>query len=471
MSDHATYGELMDRAAVGIARGVSWVEHLHLGDREHAELAITEFHATLLALEEHTWKVLDPRRVPGIAASSESDPRERAAAALIERLRDTSASWGRVDRDEGVGTSPWAKARRSIRAASDLLATHLDPRGVRARTPDVAAVLRDPESRQAALARVGELAATLLAGEDHLLLRARQAGVPKKILRSALPGLGDVAACARDVAGADGPPTSSRLEDLTVASPRVSTREPAAEVSDRMLRLRRAAWALPQQTSPSVESLKSFSVLAVVVHGHALANLGYPPSELRKGLPADPNAARLVERSRAWTTISRTLFPCRTPAPADRRIAADVARVSAILRDFAPLSGPQPELKAMDRRHLGQALNAAVEMCGDIAQWNVAALEQMAGTEQLHVPARALTGDQVTDHPHLVEAKLADRLAPTPHAVVHDLAATYKAVATRTDSRLLGAGGLTLRAEPLRADVSSIAGSSAGIEPIHATRA
>jgi len=104
-------------------------------------------------------------------------------------------------------------------------------------------------------------------------------------------------------------------------------------------------------------------------------------------------------------------------------------------------------------------------MTSDIARWNVATLRVLAETGQLHVPARSLNGDQVSADLHLVQAKLTDRLAPAPENAVTAVAAAYEAMITRPDARVLGAGGLTLRAQPLRPDATTFAG--AGIEPVH----
>jgi len=99
--------------------------------------------------------------------------------------------------------SPWAGAARCVRAASDLVATHTGPTSA-PRTPDLDAVLGDPVAHQAALAQIGDLAATLLSGGDHLALRPGQAGVPWQEIRRLVPDLGEARAYARDLAGVGG---------------------------------------------------------------------------------------------------------------------------------------------------------------------------------------------------------------------------------------------------------------------------
>ena len=63
MTAPATYGSLMLRAALGIQHGVVWMQNLPLERREHAETAINDFHDVLGALKEHTWVLLELRRV------------------------------------------------------------------------------------------------------------------------------------------------------------------------------------------------------------------------------------------------------------------------------------------------------------------------------------------------------------------------------------------------------------------------
>jgi len=192
----ATYGSLMLRAALGIQHGVVWMQNLPLERREYAETAINDFHDVLRALKEHTWVLLDLRRVDGIAKSFTPDPRERAALRLGDLLQDVVGStspWAWVG--ALVSPSPWATAARCVRAAGELVATHSDAAGL-PRTPDLNAVLRDPAARQAGLAQLGDMTATLVSGADYLALRAGQAGLPWPEVRRRLPDLGEVRACA-----------------------------------------------------------------------------------------------------------------------------------------------------------------------------------------------------------------------------------------------------------------------------------
>ena len=98
MNAPATYGDLMLRAAMGITAGVVWVQNFPLEPQEYACRAIDDFRDVLHALEQHTWVLLDRRRLAGITASIAPDPRERAAVRLGELLHEAVPD-----------TPPWAR--------------------------------------------------------------------------------------------------------------------------------------------------------------------------------------------------------------------------------------------------------------------------------------------------------------------------------------------------------------------------
>jgi len=63
----------------------------------------------------------------------------------------------------------------------------------------------------------------------------------------------------------------------------------------------------------------------------------------------------------------------------------------------------------------------------DIAGWNAAAVNELASHGQLYVAGHRLTGDQVTDDPFLVEAKLKRGYVVAPVDGVESLARAYDA--------------------------------------------
>ena len=70
----------------------------------------------------------------------------------------------------------------------------------------------------------------------------------------------------------------------------------------------------------------------------------------------------------------------------------------------------------------------------EVVDHNALAFATIARTSISYVPARALTGDEISDHPELVRARLDGRLAPAPerqlddvpHTALHRRAETYR---------------------------------------------
>jgi len=106
-----------------------------------------------------------------------------------------------------------------------------------------------------------------------------------------------------------------------------------------------------------------------------------------------------------------------------------------------------------------------MRMTFDIATWNRQTIVRMDAAHQLYVPARTLTGDQVTDVDNLVAAKLTARLAPAPAGITETAIHLYQPVAPADTSAVTGAEGLILRATPKEA----LARPERGPEPIART--
>jgi len=88
----------------------------------------------------------------------------------------------------------------------------------------------------------------------------------------------------------------------------------------------------------------------------------------------------------------------------------------------------------------------------DIARWSSLTLDRLARSGHVHVPGRALTGEQVTDRPDLATARLTGHLAPAPDENRLAVTKTYQ----------------TLRTHPLQPNPPAVA-PDAGIP--HATDA
>ncbi|QTE30066.1 hypothetical protein [Pengzhenrongella sicca] len=448
----ATYGDLILKASLSIQAGVSSMQNLGFEDRGHAQAVIGDFQQLLRALLEHTWALLDLRRVDGIASTPTPDPRERSAVRLTDVVHDyLEPRAPSIPNPSTLSSSQWLVAARSVRAAGDLMATHADVDGL-ARTPDLDAVLRHPATRQAGLAQVGDMIATLVSGEDYLALRAAQAGLPWGEVRTHLPGMSEIRAHARDVAGTGSLPAWALLDDLTVARPPVRTGDPAGQIRDRMLRLRLRAWQDAASPHPSTGTLETFAVVGIAVHAHALAFHGVLPG---KTISADRLTRTLVEvtaRGRAWQEVYRGLRGLKSAEPADPAVTEGLAAVDGVLRAVAPLRGRQPDLAVGERRDVGQAIVGATAMMADIARWNRTAFTRMARAEQVYVRADALPGAAVRNSDVLAGAKLTGRCVIAAPEAVDTVASLYGRAAPPRNSALIGASGLTLRAEPLRAE-------------------
>ena len=97
----------------------------------------------------------------------------------------------------------------------------------------------------------------------------------------------------------------------------------------------------------------------------------------------------------------------------------------------------------------------AAAITADIGGWNQQTVTRMGRAHQIYVPARTLTGEQVTDERALAQAKIAGRLGLAPTELLEATTALYARTSPRKDSALLGANGLTLRTEPLVSDLAT----------------
>src|SRR5450830_2085574 len=337
----------------------------------------------------------------------------------------------------------WARAARCLRAAGDLLATHHTP-GHGPRSPD-ADILDDPDVRAGALSRLGHLTITLLDAEDNLALRTLQTGLHPATVRRVLPGLTHVADLARTTTGVettepaasgDAPgPTSdaatglARLDNLGLVTPRIRTDHPVAELTDRYTRVRLHAWRLLENPDYSITTLRDLAVLGVATHAHTAAlhgaDLTHPDATNRQLKP-------LLDRARAWQELHHTLTGLITAGPGDAVIREDLIAITRILQTLAPITTTAPangRAAGLDRP-LAETLNGAVATMTQIAGWNSLTLDRLALSGHVHVPGRALTGEQVTDRPDLATARLTGHLAPAPDENRRAVTATYQALRT-----------------------------------------
>jgi len=75
------------------------------------------------------------------------------------------------------------------------------------------------------------------------------------------------------------------------------------------------------------------------------------------------------------------------------------------------------------------ALNGAVQVMADIAVHEGAAFDRLSRAGLLHIPARALPRDLVTDYPDVAAARLECRTVPAPTEILQAVAGMYTEVA------------------------------------------
>ncbi|WP_146819095.1 hypothetical protein [Actinotalea fermentans] len=323
------------------------------------------------------------------------------------------------------GTTPWARSALALRAAADLVGTHFSTDG-RPRSPDAAEVTT--ATFDAGLVDLGHVAVAALAHEDPLALRAIQAGVPRSTVARQLPGLETLAHAARELAAKGPGRPHLLLDDLGQTRIRVRTDDPATELSDRMVRLRQAVWTLIADRSDVLPSLRLTAGLGVAVHAHAAVFHGADLTAPDPGGTTGPGA--LVAHGRAWQRLHQALSRFAVLAPPSTSIRDDAVAAARLLSELAPLDAPRGHVPvAAADRHVGAVLNGAVQVMADIAVHEGAAFDRLSRAGLLHIPARALPRDVVTDYPDVAAARLNGRTVPAPAEALRVVAAMYTHVA------------------------------------------
>jgi len=440
---NATYGELLAAAADAVADANLVVGRRRFDSPVDAAQALVDYHGLLDALAGHTWVLLTPEQAAGVRASQGPHRVEVAAIAMAEAIGTLARSSRPHHAMRTEPVTSWARAARCLRAAGDLLATHHTPRHG-PRSPD-GDILDDPDVRAGALNRLGHLTITLLDAEDTLALRTLQTGLHPATVRRVLPGLTHVADLARTTAGVEttGPvapggaarPASNtaaalaRLDNLGLVTPPIRTDHPVAELTDRYARVRLHAWQLLETPDYSITTLRDLAVLGVATHAHTAALHG---ADLTRPDATSRQLKPLLDRARAWQELHHTLTGLITAGPGDAVVREDLIAITRILQTLTPITTTAPaggRAAGLDRP-LAETLNGAIATMTDIAGWNSLTLDRLARSGHVHVPGRALTGEQVTDRPDLATARLTGHLTEAPDQTRRAVTATYQALRT-----------------------------------------
>lgn len=443
VAGRATYGDLIDAAARQVALAAIGLAVGPITGPTVAREAVAAYHGLLGAIHAHTRALFgNPPRLEAVAASAAPEPRDAAALNLVRGLKRFTRQRGRVQYTvEGPGV-PLSAAAVSLRAATDLLATHHDRDG-KARTPE-AFQLEERSVRAAGLAGIGDLACTVLAAERDLGLRAGQAGIPWEVVDRLLPDLRSLIDTARALAAPIKPDTAQRsLREVAVARPRVRTGDLVVELGDRLLRLRHIAWQLTREPHVGISTLSDFAAAAVTFHAHALTHLRPGQDLSANGLGRNDMEHQLVVARGTWSKIHLQSREMRTATPAAGVVRADTLAIRELCRDLMPL-GPAGNQRADS--DLRSTINGGARAFCEIAGYNACVLAELHATGQLYLSARKLTGDEVTEDPQLVVAKLRGGMVRVPRGQVERFAQSYKSARTTTVADVSSPGGRATQA-------------------------
>ena len=428
-----TYGALIRRATQEVALGSVTLHSEPPNSPEAGRDLLGGYHDLLRALARHTHQLLAPHLQPGSPLPPSPDRAERTALALADELTHLAGRRS-LATHRSARANHWRAAALAVGAAGDLLATHADRSGL-PRSPDLLGGLASRDVRHDALAHLGDLTATVLGSTDELARRLVQAGLFPSAVRGRLPDSITAEVLARESAQHGGPGIEAGLDELRTARPAIDRTHPLAELGDRMAHLRRYAWAGTQATFPSVDDLKVFAVLGVAVHTHAEA-IARRTSTMSgdERLLGDVDGT-LMPRSRLWRAVATGLQPWQTAERDHPAVVGHARRVRALLAEVAPIADQRAGAGVATAREVVQALRAAVQVTDAISVWNAATLDGLPRS-RVTMPARALTGDQVTDDPTLTAAKLANRRIEVPRIGYIGLRETYAALSGAVHPRI-----------------------------------
>jgi hypothetical protein len=218
------------------------------------------------------------------------------------------------------------------------------------------------------------------------------------------------------------------LAELEVARPGIRTDDPYVELGDRVRRLRQTAWQLAHEPHVGMQCLTDYAAAAVIVHTHAGAYLTQGQSGEVSNFPAHSMARRAYQGRAAWTLAHLEGRQLRTATPGLAVVRKDLLSVRDLCRRLLPLGATtSDQVPTGDPRQVRALVNGCIRAFTDIAASNAAVLEYLNRTGQLYVSGHRLTGDQVTDDPSLVDAKVHGGFVPAPAQQVQPLAQAYVA--------------------------------------------
>lgn len=436
MTGRTQYGQLVHRAGEQILSANVALETAGFDDVAAAKQAVVAYRDLLHALGRHGYQLLgSDERLRGIRASVNADPRDAAAAQLVDYLAHVGRRELGGSRRRGVAAS-WRSAAASVRAATDLLATYRDREGGWL-TPE-AVVLDDAAVRAAGFGELGSLSLPVATAANSLGRRLGEVGFAVRDVHELVPETGPLrwaASEARRLANLGG--FGEPLSRLEVARPSVRSDNPVLELGDRLARLHRVAWQLTRKDWVGACDLADLAIAGIFVNeyaGRMMREIAAAGSASTPDLSVRRALSRFEQGGASWRLVHLHVRQLRTPTPVLPGLRADVVAVRRLLDQFVGDDGiPSLQVQA--------AVIGGARRFGDVAVWNLEALENQSRRGQLFVPGRFLTGNQVSDDLVLVEAKLKGRLVPALKEHVEPLRAAYEAVRVASCDRAPGFDG------------------------------
>lgn len=428
MNSHPTVGDLMNTAAVHLTRATTSLTVAPFDSLPQARAAITAFHQILDSLAKHNQVLLGTGRHEGLRASTTTDLRELSSLHLSEDIRTYLDAQSRTAPPVALDpTQPWSAAARCVRGATELLLMHADnTTGTFQPLSASASLFVDQDVRLAGTARAAAMTSTVLAGRGQLALRLGQAGVPWAAVRKVLTGLDDIHDAATSLTlGA--PPPSRRLDGTGPIHPAVRTFDPLVELTDHMRALRQRAWELLANPCYEIAPLQRFAALGLAVHVRAAqfylgTDLPVPSGDHQHVVDV------LMHRATAWRNLAASLYPVRSIDPRDSLGGVGTGRASTLLAQCTDLH-TTPARSGQGAAHqyrTKQAVNGALSLMGDITAWNVRTFDALAQSNQLFLPARELSRDELSQDASAAAARLAGGHVPLLDAHVSQIRGIYK---------------------------------------------
>lgn len=435
----ATHGDLLRIAMMHVTAAQGTLAVDPAPDRHAARAELLAYRELLHALRVHAQHLLGTNRAETIRQVVSPHPADFAALHLIDTLADAvhrrpCPRSGHTTPPPGTVADHWLRAARAVRAAGDLLATHRDTTTGAWRSPD-SHHLDERHVRFAGIRRIAELVVRVAGDEPAFRTRCRRSGMSWNEVRRPLPDLVAVRATASEVLAVPIDAVADAFIDaLTLARPKLRRQDPLDELRDRLARLRHSAWELKDAEGVSIDTLTAIAAAAITWHRVTVRRkAGHSCSEqAARGI--DGTTARSLQALAAWGAVRACLRPLVTLTTADPEVDGDVRALVGLLHRLSrPDAAVITTTQVVDDEAFltDDVFTGGATVLAQVAAFNRATVEHLAATGQIWMPARLLTGEEVTDHPDLAAAKLRRAYVHIQPDRLDRLLATYEPAAGR----------------------------------------